>query len=218
MITADACYLALILTISPHSSRALKCFHGTGSNAVEVDVEVNMCVFYEINSCNNPQRYRDSMSVDDMYQVDNRCGVFENSTYTSIAACFCSTDSCNGDSIKDLIETSIQNERILPGVASWSFTSISESTRAIMTCFKQNMFPVDESVDLMAILIPVGIVVVILLCICLPIAYHFKEKRRKKRLAETWDQRVKEAGKEIEKEGDSSVFTGSAVPSGGKKK
>nr|CDJ87868.1 unnamed protein product [Haemonchus contortus] len=145
-----------------------------------------MCVFYEINSCNNPQRYRDSMSVDDMYQ--------------------------------DLIETSIQNERILPGVASWSFSSISESTRAIMTCFKQNMFPVDESFDLMAILIPVGIVVVILLCICLPIAYHFKEKRRKKRLAETWDQRVKEAGKEIEKEGDSSVFTGSAVPSGGKKK
>ncbi|XGW18181.1 hypothetical protein V3C99_002640, partial [Haemonchus contortus] len=209
-----ACYLALILTIFPHSSQALKCFHGTGSNAVEVDVEVNMCVFYEINSCNNPQRYRDSMSVDDMYQLDNRCGVFGNSTYSSIAACFCSTDSCNGDSIKDLIETSIQNERILPGVASWSFSSISESTRAIMTCFKQNMFPVDESFDLMAILIPVGIVVVILLCICLPIAYHFKEKRRKKRLAETWDQRVKEAGKEIEKEGDSSVFTGSAVPSG----
>ncbi|EYB80836.1 hypothetical protein Y032_0398g714 [Ancylostoma ceylanicum] len=49
------------------------------------------------------------------------------------------------------------------------------------------------------IIVIIAIVLVVACCIALPIAYSIKEKRRKQYLAETWDQRVKEAGEQISK-------------------
>ncbi|KAK5979303.1 hypothetical protein GCK32_014691 [Trichostrongylus colubriformis] len=56
---------------------------------------------------------------------------------------------------------------------------------------------------------------VFLFCCCFaPIAYYFKEKHRKKRLAETWDQRVKEAAEELSKSDKLGSIFGSGTGTG----
>ncbi|KAK5979340.1 hypothetical protein GCK32_019433 [Trichostrongylus colubriformis] len=62
--------------------------------------------------------------------------------------------------------------------------------------------------DSLILIIALSVVGVILLCIVGRIAYHFKEEHRKKRLAETWEQRVKEAAEEIEKSSKSPGGSG----------
>ncbi|KAK5969682.1 hypothetical protein GCK32_018355, partial [Trichostrongylus colubriformis] len=115
---------------------------GVGDNTLRG----NICVYYELSSCKNPQKYMDDMQVSDPTKHAAYCGLFQNGTHEEIAACFCLSDDCNGGGIvRDFMMSTLAAPRPMPNAATWTFIPISDRTTEILKCFQRNMYPRDAT-------------------------------------------------------------------------
>ncbi|XGW19260.1 hypothetical protein V3C99_003245 [Haemonchus contortus] len=140
-----------------------------------------------------------------MFQFSEACGVFKNSSFENIAACFCSDDDCNGEQTKTFIDNSIRLPTPLPDTTSWSFVPISNKTKEVLQCFRKNMYPpgaspvkeskADESSNLME-WIAICVAVVMVLCCIAPVAYYYvaETRRARQRKAQEAAQQSKTSG------------------------
>ncbi|VDO30005.1 unnamed protein product [Haemonchus placei] len=148
----------------------------------------NSCTYYEVNSCSDPQMFQDSLTVENPSGFSEACGVFKNSSFENIAACFCSDDDCNGEQTKTFIDNSIRLPTPLPDTTSWSFVPISNKTKEVLQCFRKNMYPpgaspvkeskADESSNLME-WIAICVAVVMVICCIAPVAYYYVAETRR---------------------------------------
>lgn len=111
--------------------------------------------------------------------------------------------------------------------SGWSPISNLTEAQRILHCLKESVAPgfkvtfpedyVEEEEESLGTILAIlalffGLVI---FCGCfVPIAYHFQQEHYKKRLAETWEQRVKEAGEELSRTGGKTAGSSSAGSSG----
>ncbi|KAK5986640.1 hypothetical protein GCK32_005790 [Trichostrongylus colubriformis] len=146
MVVSGAYPLALVLMLLPHDSRSLKCLQGPVPTNTSIEATGNVCVYYEMNSCENPQTYSDEMDVAEPAKLVTNCGVFHDFTSAIYAACFCRQDNCNGGAtIRDFIMSTLAAPRPLPDTSPWTYMPISNRTREILECFERNMYPPDPT-------------------------------------------------------------------------
>ncbi|WKY09825.1 hypothetical protein Q1695_002296 [Nippostrongylus brasiliensis] len=233
MLFYTKCLLRLILQAALlEASMALSCnYFGPPMRTVS---DFSTCVYFvsypQKNSCGGADF--DAIGANVTFsEKDQRplpmCGGFNATDGLKsrfIAACFCNTDNCNNDAY---VMNAVFNEtnfftsgvNITQMSTSQTWMPLDETEQRAMIvncldCYAKNLcrpVPQEEGNAISWLTITLIVVgVLIFVGVVAPVAYHYKEQYRKKRLAATWEQRVREAAMDMELQSSlSATSTGS---------
>ncbi|KAK6746665.1 hypothetical protein RB195_000126 [Necator americanus] len=228
MVGRWALFFVIAQTVKEiRSQNEMQCYRGTGNQRTKEEVfGVNYCgirQIYNFSECTSSSAIE--FTSGNMQDPLDLCDVVEYSSIY-ISTCFCVTPLCNTKAhMQNLIEnwrtTETQRERLPrdPGGLQGEVITNQTLRTEVLDCLAQNVALLDNSdgegggnsessnSSFLTIFIIIIIVILVLCCLGLPIAYNIREKKRKEYLAQTWDQRVKEAGEQASKTSSS----GSAV-------
>ncbi|KAK6037101.1 hypothetical protein COOONC_25394 [Cooperia oncophora] len=100
-----------------------------------------MCVHYEVMSCTNPKKYLNFITVEELKDYADVCGVYKNGTFTLITACFCNKDDCNGSKevIKGLVYNMKRGDGNTPSVDKWEIVNSRDEKKTAFKCYEWNL-------------------------------------------------------------------------------
>ncbi|KAK5974131.1 hypothetical protein GCK32_016844, partial [Trichostrongylus colubriformis] len=104
----------------------------------------NVCILYEVDSCNAPRRYHDSYTLPGSSKTQGYCAAYRNSTESNIIACVCQDENCNQENnIQSIMDST--TGKSLSGIISmgtWQRNPDHEHTKQLLECLRKNVRPV----------------------------------------------------------------------------
>lgn len=211
-------------------SNEIKC-NGTDTYLMTIG-QPNYCGYYYIfhgGTCDSFTSARGKLVVDDHEPVDaNASGRFhrqcspQRSGASVAIVCLCKTNYCNTLPELKSILTEVSELKKVPVSG---FISVPEESDAInlFACMKRNLslnavrrgnqvVILPEQKNKLMLYILVGsaggcLILVALIVILMPIIMKYKRERHKKWLERTWDERVRKAGEELDRQSSEEANT-----------
>ncbi|CAJ0604402.1 unnamed protein product [Cylicocyclus nassatus] len=204
--------LLLSVVIRSQTVEGITCYKSTESGRIEEKSEKGTaCIMYHnygMLGCRKSETYYDIWKSHLMTLPI--CGVFVNHP-TYLAACLCNEDSCNTpEKMQSVLDQSLVESKVLQNMKSYEpfyeweaaiadLITKSDPNNEYLQCMKKNLYG-EGGISKTTIIIIV-IVVVFVCGIAFVAVIKIRANYHKQQLALTWEQRVKEVGKELEKQG-----------------